>query len=708
MSKFKKFEIKHSTKNIPNASEEEYKQALIQKTQHLVRRMRWKAKFFEEEEEVSAEDHDNYGFKTTRTPKPIQHLQAFEEDLINIVQNVEFRKTKTKFQTELSEIVRNIGKCKNLIVPSDKTSNFYEISVSEYRKLLINNITKDYEKCNDSTLNEINLEAKNLTKKQRIKKLPLKNAYITVKDHKENFLTHPKCRLINPTKSDVGRIVKVRIDCINKAVRLKSKLMQWTDTDQVLNWFTGLEKQTYSFFKFDVVDFYPSISEELVTKSLKFASKYTVVSTEDLSLIKNACKSVLYEQGNLWRKKRVNNISSLFDVAQGSFMGAELCELVGLFLLDGLKNIFGLERVGLYRDDGLAVLPNSSGFKVERLKKQTHAFFKSRGLRVTVESPMLTTDFLDVKLNLSDLSYMPYKKKNAKIMYINKCSSHPKNIIKQIPNIINQRLNKRSSNEENFLKTKKDYELIMKKCGYNDKLNFEKTEQKTKTINKNKRKRKVIWYNPPFCSSVKTNIGREFINLVKKHFNKNNPLSKIFNKHNMRVSYSCMANLERLIKSHNQKILNKSNSIQDQCNCVGGCKYDLKGGNCRSENIIYKATVNSDLEKKFYIGLCSTQFRFRYANHKKSFKGGVYENETELSKYVCGLKRKNIDFKITWEVLKRAQPIADGNNPVCRLCLKESTAVVYALKKEGCLNKRSEFISSCRHMKKLLLKQIKF
>ena len=101
-------------------------------------------------------------------------------------------------------------------------------------------------------------------------------------------------------------------------------------------------------------------------------------------------------------------------------MGAELCELVGLFLLDGLKNIFGLERVGLYRDDGLAVLPNSSGFIVERLKKQTHAFFKSMGLRVTIESPMLTTDYLDVKLNLYDLSYMPYKKQNAKIMYINK------------------------------------------------------------------------------------------------------------------------------------------------------------------------------------------------------------------------------------------------------------------------------------------------
>ena len=74
------------------------------------------------------------------------------------------------------------------------------------------------------------------------------------------------------------------------------------------------------------------------------------------------------------------------------------------------------------------------------------------GLKVTVESPLVITDFLDVKLNLNDISLMPFKKQNAKIMYVNKQSSHPKNIIKQIPNIINQCLNKRSSKEENFLR----------------------------------------------------------------------------------------------------------------------------------------------------------------------------------------------------------------------------------------------------------------
>ena len=104
--------------------------------------------------------------------------------------------------------------------------------------------------------------------------------------------------------------------------------MQWTNTDQVLNWFTSLDKQAHSFFKFDVVDFYPSISEELVIKSLNFADTYTKVPTENLGLIRNAFKSVLCEQGNLWCKKRANNNNSLFDVAQGSYMGAELCELV--------------------------------------------------------------------------------------------------------------------------------------------------------------------------------------------------------------------------------------------------------------------------------------------------------------------------------------------------------------------------------------------
>ena len=89
--------------------------------------------------------------------------------------------------------------------------------------------------------------------------------------------------------------------------------------------------------------------------------------------------------------------------------------------------------------------------------------------------------------------------------------------------------------------------------------------------------------------------------------------------------------------------------------------------------------------------MSSTQFRFRYANHKKYFKYGLYENDTEFSKYVCSLK---IDFEISWKGIKRAHPMADGNNPVCRLCMKETTAVVYALKDKYRENKKKWHIKN--------------
>ena len=119
-------------------------------------------------------------------------------------------------------------------------------------------------------------------------------------------------------------ICKVKIDSINKAVRSKSKLLLLTNTDQVLNWFIGLVKEAYSFFKFDMIDFYPSIGKELVTKTQKFSESYTNITAGYLSLFKNACKYIIYSRGNLWRKKRSENNNSLFDVAQGSKLGRDL------------------------------------------------------------------------------------------------------------------------------------------------------------------------------------------------------------------------------------------------------------------------------------------------------------------------------------------------------------------------------------------------
>ena len=62
--------------------------------------------------------------------------------------------------------------------------------------------------------------------------------------------------------------------------------------------------------------------------------------------------------------------NSEFDVTMNSYDGAEICELVGLFLLHELSTIIPKDFTGLYRDDGLAILRNSSGPDTDQIKKE--------------------------------------------------------------------------------------------------------------------------------------------------------------------------------------------------------------------------------------------------------------------------------------------------------------------------------------------------
>ena len=88
----------------------------------------------------------------------------------------------------------------------------YEMDKDTHDKLLHENITKSYKKCDNNTYNEINREAKqkatSLGIQDRTTTLAKKQAFITMKDHKENFNNPPKCRLINPAKSIIGRVSK--------------------------------------------------------------------------------------------------------------------------------------------------------------------------------------------------------------------------------------------------------------------------------------------------------------------------------------------------------------------------------------------------------------------------------------------------------------------------------------------------------------------
>ena len=150
-------------------------------------------------------------------------------------------------------------------------------------------------------------------------------------------------------------------------------------------------------------------------------------------IIMHSRKSLLFDSNSAWIKK--NNSS--FDVTMGSYDGAEVCELVGLFILNGLSSEYGKESIGLYRDDGLAIFKNISGLQAERIRKNITRHFKNHRLKITIQTNLKIVNYLDVTFNLTDGSYYPYRKPNNLPQYINIKSNHPPNIIKQLPASIN-------------------------------------------------------------------------------------------------------------------------------------------------------------------------------------------------------------------------------------------------------------------------------
>ena len=82
--------------------------------------------------------------------------------------------------------------------------------------------------------NEAKQIAQNLGLADRIEVYGEARAFITLKDHKENFENAPKCRLINPAKTNIGKISKQILQKINREVREKTELTQWQSTGEVL------------------------------------------------------------------------------------------------------------------------------------------------------------------------------------------------------------------------------------------------------------------------------------------------------------------------------------------------------------------------------------------------------------------------------------------------------------------------------------------
>ena len=204
--------------------------------------------------------------------------------------------------------MKNIKKNPKLLVPADKTNNLHELTTEEYNKLLTENISKTYKKSTVSAINSINTEAKAIAKDlnldEKIEQYNQNQSFMTLKDRKENFQNNPKSRLINPVKSEIGIGSKHFIDQINKSIRKKLNVNQWRNAQAVITWFKNIKsKSSNSFIKFGIVDFYPSISKDLLLKAINFAKSVTPIQNKFIETILHSRKALLFNKNDVWVKK---------------------------------------------------------------------------------------------------------------------------------------------------------------------------------------------------------------------------------------------------------------------------------------------------------------------------------------------------------------------------------------------------------------------
>ena len=300
----------------------------INSIETLASEIEWATHFFLNPQSKTAKN--TFNFKSNAKPPKNKELVAFKKDLVDIAKNIEFENRPNNFQRRLSVEKNNIINNSNIIVSADKTNNHYEMSPNDYSDLLAKNVNKEYKLQTSRNIRKMNTAHKAIVSsyelEDRVFQTSYRESFITLKDHKPDFSNKPKCRLLNPTKPEVGRISHIVLEKIVNIVRQKTKLSQWKNVYACIEWFKLLKnKNNSNFIVYDIVNFYPSISEDLLNAALDWASNYTSISPKDRKSILQARKPLLVFGGRCWTKRDDPN----FDVSMGSYDGAEICDIGG-------------------------------------------------------------------------------------------------------------------------------------------------------------------------------------------------------------------------------------------------------------------------------------------------------------------------------------------------------------------------------------------
>ena len=95
------------------------------------------------------------------------------------------------------------------------------------------------------------------------------------------------------------------------------------------------------------------------------------------------------------------------------------------------------------------------------------------------------------------------------------------------------------SNEKIFNNAKVPYEEAIKRAGHTEKLSYQPPVQQGQS--RRRRRRKILWFNPPFDASMTTKLGKVFLNILDKCFLVGHVLRRVLDRHMVRLSYQMAA-----------------------------------------------------------------------------------------------------------------------------------------------------------------------
>lgn len=172
--------------------------------------------------------------------------------------------------------------------------------------------------------------------------------------------------MLNSSINNMGIISKnlmeSRVCILNKALE-KNK---WRNTADATEWFSNINnKWECTFLQFDICTFYTPLTEDLLIASINLENNYGHISDKEVNIMRKPKKKWFYTTTELYG---LINITKNFYVCIGVYDFADTCELVGIMLLWRLRIISDRKNNGIYRDDGINLLPKLRPRQAERVR----------------------------------------------------------------------------------------------------------------------------------------------------------------------------------------------------------------------------------------------------------------------------------------------------------------------------------------------------